>query len=337
MTHSALRIEYAALAKVGLAQWGARAANRAYHRLHRVIANRVVRDVLEAYAAGDLTALSHKMARKRAAYLNMDRPPEWRMQEAMRGVRIGEGPGPAARTAWMEGPKLNAAATLVYVPGGSFVVSRSPRVTAMIARVAKAARFRTLICDYRLAPEHPCPAAADDVTHAIEALLASGVPPHAIGLIAESAGAAVALSAAQRLRAAGIRLGAHVYFSPWTDLTLSGLSLPLRVLSADSQFSMESMAACAHLYLQGRRAHDPAASPVFGDLSGLAPTLIHTSRTDSLHGDAQCLAKTASDAGTPVTLRIWPSGNHVFERFYGASAEASIADAAGFLRAHLAN
>lgn len=308
---------------------------RVWNRIVRAIGMRWVRRAAPALERGDRAALQAIIDDGRRVLMAHDHPGEAHWAEAAHGLTIGGPISPAVRARWVKGPSLRHNAALIYVPGGSFIAERSPRVTAMIYRVAKAARLRTLMCDYRLAPEYPCPAAIEDVTAAIEATLEDGLEPDRIALIAESAGAAIALAAAQRLRAKGTRLAAMVFFSPWTDLTLSGASIPKRVATGDAAFGADAMSICARIYLQGRATSDPIASPVFGPLNGLAPMLIHTSRTDSLHDDAALLAERSAAAGVPVTLRIWPTGNHVFERFYGPAAGRSLADAAAFLRAQL--
>lgn len=93
---------------------------------------------------------------------------------------------------------------------------------------------------------------------------------------------------------------------------------------------------CAHLYLQGRSPFDPVASPVYGDLSGLPPMLVHTSRGDAFHDDARALSERAFHAGTEVTLQIWPGREHAFEQHFNAQSARAIADAGAFLRARLA-
>jgi epsilon-lactone hydrolase len=224
---------------------------------------------------------------------------------------------------------------IVYVPGGSFVVGLSPRLTALVARIAKAAATKTCIVEYRLAPEHPCPAAVEDVERAVEDLLARGTGGRRIVLLAESAGAAIALAAVRRLRDRGVELAGLCLLSPWTDLALTGLSLVTRSLSATTGTRMEFPAICAHLYLQGLSPLDPVASPVYGDLSLLPPMLVQTSRGDAFHDDARTLADRAYRAGTDVTLRVWPGSEHVCEQAFDGQSTRAIEAAAAFIRARL--
>lgn len=271
--------------------------------------------------------------RERARRFGM--PSAQAMNAVLDGLRISPAIETDVSATWMEGDAFLDDAVLVYVPGGSFVVGRTPQLTALIARIAKAAKMRACIVDYRLAPEHPCPAAVDDVERAIEDLIARGQRADRIAIVAESAGSAIALSAVQRLRKKDIHLGRLCFLSPWTDLALTGLSIVTRPLTGQSASSMEIPALCAHLYLQGVSPLDPVASPVYGDLNGLPPMLIHTSKTDAMHDDARMLAQRAFDAGSDVTLRIWPRGEHAFEQRFDKQSERAIQDAARFLRERL--
>jgi len=310
-------------------------ATRMSNALRRAVERATVAGAVRALETGDRAAFARYMARGRDAYRRFSMPSAMQMEGALSGTQLAPAPGIHCST-WLEHDAKSETSILVYVHGGSFIAERSPRLTALIARVAKAAGLRTLIVDYRLAPEHPCPAAVDDVEHAILDLIAQGYAPGRIGVVAESAGAAIALSAVQRLRDAGQVLGAMCFLSPWTDLAMTGRSASARAVTGDSASSMEAMAICVHFYLQGRSPLDPMASPVYGELGGLPPMLVHTSRTDGLHDDACALAQKVHAAGSEATLRIWSGGSHVFERLFDQQSERAIADAGSFLRRRLA-
>jgi acetyl esterase/lipase len=312
-----------------------RLVKRGWNAINRTIERRVVAGAVRAMESGDAARFAAYMARAHALHERFSAPTTSQMAAAMAGLEIAVEPRTGA--AVLQRAEFDEGAVLVYVHGGSFIAARSPRLTALIARIAKAACMNTVMVDYRLAPEHPCPAAVDDVIAAVRDLLASGRAAERIGIVAESAGAAIALSAALQLRDEGVRLGAFCFLSPWTDLALTGRSAAARSVIGESPISMESMAICAHLYLQGMSAIDPAASPVYGNLRGLAPMLIQTSRTDSLHDDACHLAGRAYEAGVDATLRVWSRGSHVFERLFDKQSERAIADAGDFLRRHLAS
>jgi monoterpene epsilon-lactone hydrolase len=271
--------------------------------------------------------------------------PRWRVQAARYGMPSAsamahalEGLAPVAQresavpVLRLSSDAFARDAVLVCVPSGSFVTARSGQVTAMMARIAKAARVNACIVDYRLAPEHPCPAAIEDVESVVRGLLARGHKAERIALVAVSSGAAVGLAAAMRLRDAGVALSSLTLLSPWTDLALTGLSLVTRPLTRQSGMSLEVASLCAHLYLQGVSPIDPEASPVYGDLGGLAPMLIHTSRADALHDDARALSERAFRAGTDVTLRVWRHQQHAFETRFDAQADRAIGDVGLFIR-----
>ncbi len=308
-------------------------------RIREFVSQRVflgaAREVASVLETGDREALLRAAPGWRARARRFGLPTAAAMEQALEGVAIRRAEGLAADAAWIESERFDVDGTLVYVPGGSFVVGMSPRLTAMVARIAKAAGARTCIVEYRLAPEHPCPAAVDDVESVI-ATLASEWPGRRIAVLAESAGAAVALAAVRRLRDRDIAIAGVCLLSPWTDLALTGLSLVTRSLSRGSATRMEFPAVCAHLYLQGRSPVDPVASPVYGDLSGLPPMLVHTSRGDAFHDDARALSERAFNAGTEVTLRVWPGREHAFEQGFSAQSARAIADAGTFLRTRLA-
>lgn len=304
--------------------------------LNRAIERATVAGAVRAMESGDDARLARYVARGRRWHQRFSMPTGAQMASAMDGFDIAPASGVRSPAHWLHhGDFEREDAMLVYVHGGSFIADRSPRLTAMIARVARAAGLKTLMVDYRLAPEHPCPAAVDDVCEAVSGLMAQGYAPARVGLVAESAGAAIAMAAALRLRDHGTRLGAISLLSPWTDLALTGRSAAARSVTGDTPISMETMAICAHFYLQGMSAIDPLASPVYGDLRGLPPVLIHTSRTDALYDDARMLAERAYAAGGDVTLRVWAQGGHVFERLFDRQSERAIGDIGSFLSARL--
>jgi len=222
-----------------------------------------------------------------------------------------------------------------YVHGGSFIAERSPRITALVARFAAAAGARVYSPNYRLAPEHPCPAAIDDIVAAYRWLRREW-PDEPVVALAESAGAAILLSAMQQLRDHRDPLPeAMLLLSPWVDLSLQSWSVVAASLSGSSPYTMESLAVMAHLYLAGRPASDPVASPVFGSFRGFPPLLIHASRGDILYDDAVRLAEAVRDARGDLMLRLWQGETHVWERLPGANARRSIELGAEFIRRHL--
>lgn len=220
---------------------------------------------------------------------------------------------------WIDGKGFGQIPVLLYVPGGSFLVPRSPHFTAMIARIARAARARVMVCDYRLAPENPCPAAIDDVEAAADLLIAQGQRPENIVLVAESAGAAIALAATQRLVARGVEPGGLALLSPWIDVDPERRDIHPVARQA------------SRLYLNGADPRDPAHNPAHGNMRGLPPIAIHANRNDPMFADAEMLARRAAAAGVPVELRWWPGRMHVLERHDDPDARRSIAELVSFV------
>lgn len=281
----------------------------------RVIAHELKR----AMAISDPAARAARHAHLRAQFRAAEAKHISLMEAAIQGLRVERAfpSGPALSR--IEGPDYRSDGVLLYVPGGSFVVERSPQFTGLIARIARAAETDAVICDYRLAPESPCPAAIEDVEIAFDILAAKDYQPHRIILIAESAGASIALAAAQRLVARGRAPGGIALLSPWVDCNpeRSGLD--------------PSSRQCARLYLNGADPDDPALNPMRGAMRGLPPLVIHGNNKDPVFHDAATLARLAGAAGVRIELRHWPGRLHVLERHDDADARRSIAEIAGFV------
>jgi epsilon-lactone hydrolase len=281
---------------------------------------------------GDKQRLLRMVAQLRALHDRFDRPRSGDLSGALSLMSPAIQPLRTVRASAFRSLDAEADGAVVYVHGGSFVAERSPRITALIARIAAAARLPVVAIDYRLAPEHACPAAVDDVEQGIAELIEGGIPPSRIAVAAESAGASIALAAMVRLAGKGVRPSGAVFLSPWVDLTLGGKN---GAVFRHSGWGWDATAICAHLYLQGREPADPVGSPVFADLRGLPPVQIHTSDSDPFSNDAGLLADKLNAVRGTVSLKVWRSGGHVFERFFDGQSNRSIAEAASFLRARI--
>lgn len=235
---------------------------------------------------------------------------------------------------WIAAEDAAENSAILYVPGGAFIMKRSDRMTALAARLARMSGAKLKIADYRLAPEHPCPAAVDDVEAALLDLYQSGYDPAQVVVACDSAGGSIAMAALLRLKARGDAMPAGLaMFSPWLDLALTGYSLLSSGLSGVSPFTMEMTALCARLYLQDDvLAVDPVASPVFGDVSGLPPILVHVSQEDSFFDDSKLLAKRVEAVDGRLLMRVWPMGGHVWEHEFSVDADHSIMETARFIR-----
>lgn len=238
---------------------------------------------------------------------------------------------PPAPSEWFAPVKGEPRGFVLYVHGGSFIAERSARLTAMVARFAAKANARVFAPSYRLAPENPCPAAVDDIVAAYR-WFKETEPDEPLVALADSAGSAVMLAALQRLRDEGDALPEGiVLLSPWVDLSLQSWSVVAASLTGTANTTMEALGLMAHLYLQGRSATDPVASPIFGDFSGFPPMLIHASKGDILYDDAARLADVVREAGGDLTVRLWAAESHVWEQTGTPRAKESIDLACQFI------
>ncbi|HTA00785.1 MAG TPA: alpha/beta hydrolase [Streptosporangiaceae bacterium] len=228
---------------------------------------------------------------------------------------------------------------VLYFHGGVYVMGDAALAADLASQVARRAQARAVSVDYRLAPEHPYPAAVDDALAAYQALLDNGTAPSDIAFAGESAGGGLAIATLVNARDHGLPLPAAAFvMSPYADLTLAGTTIHTK-READPLLSPEALEAHVPDYTSGQ---DPALgliSPIFADLSGLPPLIIQAGTHEVLLDDAVRLARQAATADVQVTLDITPQVPHVFQAYYAILDEAAAAlDRAGqFLSAHLAS
>ncbi len=218
---------------------------------------------------------------------------------------------------WVHGPSNRGEQAVVYLHGGAYVIGSAATYRELIGRLSMAAGMWVLAPDYRLAPEHPFPAAVDDALAAYRWLLGTGIEPARIVIAGDSAGGGLALATLLALRDAGDRLPtAAVLLSPWTDLTCPGDSYASRAES-DPLLTREVMVTMAAHYLAGADPKSVLASPIYADLKGLPPLLVHLGSDEVLLDDSTRLAERARVAGVDVELRVWDGMWHDFQRFAG--------------------
>ena len=208
----------------------------------------------------------------------------------------------------------------------------------LASQIGRRTRAKVISVDYRLAPEHPYPAAVDDALAAYEALLQNGTAPSDIAFAGESAGGGLAIATLVNARDHGLPLPAAAFvMSPYVDLTLAGTSMDTRQ-DVDPLLGREALQARIPDYTGGRDAALGLISPQFADLSGLPPLIIQAGTHEVLLDDAARLARQAATADVAVTLDITPGVPHVFQAYYPILDEAAAAlDRAGqLLSAHLA-
>lgn len=230
---------------------------------------------------------------------------------------------------WVEGAS-EARATLLYLHGGGFIAC-SPRTHRPITAAFASKGFRVFAPEYRLAPEHPFPAAVEDAIASWRALRAS-VPGRMV-VAGDSAGGNLALALMLALRDARDTLpDAAALFSPATDLTGGSASLAGNS-RRDAMFRGDALVHLAMAYLNGADPRAPLVSPLYGDLTGLPPLLVHVGEREVLRDDSIRLAERARAAGVQVDLRVWPVVPHVwqFAHAFIPEARSSLAAAVAFL------
>ncbi|MCX7669730.1 MAG: alpha/beta hydrolase [Anaerolineae bacterium] len=223
---------------------------------------------------------------------------------------------------------------LVYLHGGGFVYGVTPQHVGMVARLARTMGVRALMVDYRLAPEHPFPAALDDCVAAYRWLLRQGVASQDIVLAGDSAGGNLVITTMMKLRDGGEPLpAAAACLSPVADLS----DRPRPARFRDPLLPLKAVRFYNESYVASHDARDPFLSPVYGDWRGLPPLLVHVGEEEVLRDDAVRITEAAAAAGVVVRLEIYPRMWHVWQLFpVLPQAAESLDDIARFLGAHLA-
>jgi len=225
-------------------------------------------------------------------------------------ARVGNVPG-----LWLTAPGAVLDRVLLYAHGGGYVAGSSHSHGELTARLSRACGARVLSVDYRLAPEHPFPAARDDAVAAYRGLLSYRIPPERIVFGGDSAGGGVVMTALLALKAAGDPLPAGaVLLSPWIDPESTGESYRTQA-EADPMVNAAVIQTSAKLYFGAGNLRDPAAAPLKADLTGLPPLLIEVGTHEVLLDDSTRLAERARAAGVDVTLRAEEGMIHVWQIF----------------------
>jgi epsilon-lactone hydrolase len=232
----------------------------------------------------------------------------------------------------------DAANVILYFHGGVYVIGSAATSVPLVSDLARRTGARAVTLDYRLAPEHPYPAAVEDARSAYESLLGQGIDPGQIALAGESAGGGLAVATLLVLRDAGMPLPSCAFLmSPYADLTLSGDTI-LEKQPVDPILTPAGLRLRVGDYVARANAADPHISPVFGDLRGLPPLLIQVGSHEILLSDAVRLAARAASADVPINLEVTPDVPHVFQGFAAVLEEGDTAlnRAAVFLKTQFA-
>lgn len=201
---------------------------------------------------------------------------------------------------------------ILYLHGGGYVFGSLDSHRDIAWRLAEASGMRVLNVDYRLAPEHPFPAALEDATGCYRWLIEQGFAAENLAIAGDSAGGGLAVATMMNARSLGMPMPhSAVLLSPWCDLSLSGDSMTLNAES-DPMLPPEGLEKWAEAYLGERDRRAAFASPLFGDLRGMPPMIIQVGSTEILLSDARRLADKVKEAGGEVQLEVWPNMPHVF-------------------------
>jgi len=259
----------------------------------------------------------------------------WPAAEDIKRERIDIGGLPGE---WSIAPGSDASRVLLYFHGGGYCSGSILSHRRLVTEAGRAAKARTLAIEYRLAPEHPFPAALDDAFAAWNFLRKSGVAAEHVAVGGDSAGGGLTVALINRLRDAGEPIpGCAWLISPWTDLTLSGSTLVTRD-AVDPIIHKAYLAELVEAYLpEGIDRRDPRVSPLHADLKGFPPTLIQIGACETLLEDSTRFAAVAGAANVAVTLEIWPDMIHAWP-MWNAHLEPgrrALAHAGEFIRRHL--
>jgi monoterpene epsilon-lactone hydrolase len=237
---------------------------------------------------------------------------------------------------WLVPPGVPDDRALLYLHGGAWVLCSARLYRSFVSQLAFLSQTRALVIDYRLAPEHPFPAGLEDCLTAFKYLIDSGIPPAKIVVAGDSAGGNLTLALLVALRDRGSPLpGAAVGISAGTDLTGSGQSHQSRA-RLDPVLGSHRADTLVRWYAGENDLHHPLISPLFADLHGLPPMLLHVGDHEILLDDSTRLAEKARADGVEATLVVWPDMFHAFPIFSPILPEARQAtrQIADFIRMH---
>jgi acetyl esterase/lipase len=226
---------------------------------------------------------------------------------------------------WHTTPGCSDAEVIVYLHGGGYVFGGLDTHRRLAGHLAAMVGMRVLTVGYRLAPEHPFPAAVEDACEAYKWVVAHATTHDNVVLMGDSAGAGLAVSTCLALGDEGVALPARlVLLSPWVDLTdNAGLLRDADV--EDPIVTPQGLTQLRNWYLAGHDPNDPLVSPVLGDLRSLPPTLIHVGELEILRSDASRLADVLATHGVPAECQVWPGMIHVWHMYAGQVPEADLA------------
>src|SRR3954467_547180 len=216
---------------------------------------------------------------------------------------------------WVDAPGCDPSRAVLFLHGGGYAIGSINTHRRLTYNISAASGARVLLIDYRLAPEHPFPAAVEDAAKAWRWLLQQGVAANKLAIGGDAAGGGLAIAALVNLRDQKLGLPAcAVAISPWVDLEGLGNSITARA-ARDPMVGKDGLLWMARMYLNGKDAKTPLAAPLHADLKGLPPTLVQVGTAETLLDDAIRIAEKMHAAGVDARLAIWPNQLHVFPLF----------------------
>ena len=287
-----------------------------------------------------------EIERIRALLLARPRPPELSERRRRLDMLGEQSPLPAdvrvtpetangVAAEWTVTPEADPSRVLLFLHGGGYVSGSIASHRSMVAEAGRQAKARTLALGYRLAPEHPYPAALEDALAGFRFLVASGFDPGRIALSGDSAGGGITVATLVTLRDNREALpGCAWCISPWVDLEMTGASMSGKA-RIDPLIGIDYLRELAGLYLGGADPRLPKASPLHADLRGLPPMLIQCGSAETLLDDSVRLAGAAASADVAMTMEIYPDMIHVWPLFHQqvAAGRRALAAAGRFIRA----
>ena len=236
---------------------------------------------------------------------------------------------------WSQAPGADKSRAVLYVHGGGYVIGSLDSHRHLASEIARDIGGRTLALHYRLAPEHPFPAPVEDTLAGYRYLLAQGLKAQNIAIAGDSAGGGLVVAALVAIRDVGLPQPSCGWcISPWVDMEGIGGSMT-SLAGVDPMVQKLPLLEMSTMYLGGADPRSPLAAPIYADLRGIAPLLIHVGAAETLLDDATRLAGVAGAADVPVTLEVWPEMIHVWHLFHPrlAAGRRAIEAGARYVRA----
>lgn len=247
------------------------------------------------------------------------------MVPAALGVSVEKTKIAGLNAEWLTPDAALESKLLLYWHGGAYIMGSCKSHRPLVSHIARAAGMQALLPEYRLAPEHPFPAAIEDTVAIYRALLADGHDPKNIAVAGDSAGGGLTIAMLLSLREAGVPLPAVVgLMSPWLDLAGTGESMMSRK-DHDPLFSPEDIPHVVKYYCDEPQRRDALVSPVYAEVSGLPPMLIQVGNDEILLSDSKRFAENMRASGGEVELDVWPDMWHVWQMFVGFMPESKAA------------